>query len=151
MRSFLVALVAFAGFLVASHACADAALRVCDATKQPVAVAIAVMQPSASGTQTESEGWFQIRAHACTRVVETPLNPAARYYLYAKSQSMTWAGQPGGGAAGGKDASFCTNFSSRFFYFNRSAPLCFGDQEQMLWFIDEATKGADWTINLYSP
>ncbi len=148
MRPFLVAVVAFAGFMVASYAYADAALSVCDNTHQPVAVAIAVMQPSASGVQTESEGWFQIRAHECARVIDTPLNPAARYYLYAKSQSMTWSGSPG---ARTKDAQFCTNFSSRFFYFNRAAPFCFGDQEQMLWFIDEATKGTDWTINLYSP
>lgn len=148
MRSTLIAFAIFAGLYLGSHARAEAALRVCDATQQPAAVAIAVLQPSASGTQSTSEGWFQIDAQKCTRVIDTPLNAGARYYLYAKSTTMVWSGNP---KRGTKDAEFCTNFSSRFFYTDRPASLCIGDDEQMQWFINEAVSTPDWTINLYSP
>ncbi len=148
VRVALAACALCIGFVLASRAPADAALHVCNATLRPATVAIAVLEPNATGTQSESEGWFQIDANTCTVVIDSDLTPGARYYLFAKSHALVWAGNP---ATGTKDTEFCTNASARFFYRDRTAPLCVGEGEQMTWFINETVHPPDWTINLYSP
>jgi uncharacterized membrane protein len=147
MRSLFFAFTLFAGLFVASRATADAALRVCDTTSQPVSVAIAMLGPSSTGVQSQSEGWFQIDAQTCAIVIDAPLNPTALYYLYAKTAKITWAGN----AQATRDSEFCTDFAGRFSYTDRPAALCTGAGEQMLRFIYEPATSPDWTIDLDSP
>jgi uncharacterized membrane protein len=148
MRSTLFALAVLAGLFFASRTAADAALRVCDATNEPVSVAIAILQPATNGVQSQSEGWFQIDAQACAVVIDTNLDPGALYYLYAKGPEIVWAGNAGKGT---RDTTFCTNFAGRFSYVDRPGSLCTGAGEQMLWFINEPATSADWTVDLSSP
>ena len=148
MRSILVALAVLVGLFFASRTAADAALRVCDATDEPVSVAIAVLEPGTGGAQIHSEGWFQIDARTCTVAIETDLNPQTLYYVYAKSVQITWAGNP---RKSTRDAAFCTNFAGQFSYIDRPGNLCTGAGEQMLWFINEPAAGPNWTVDLDSP
>jgi uncharacterized membrane protein len=146
MRPILFAFAMFVGLFFASRTAADAALRVCNATNESVSVAIAALEPGTTGAQSESEGWFQIDAQTCTRVIDTNLNPATLYYLYAKTAKIVWAG-----GKGTRDAPFCTNFAGRFTYADRPSSLCTGAGQQMLWFINEPVTGSDSTVELDSP
>lgn len=148
MRSTLLAFVAFAGLFFASRAAADAALHVCDATADPVTVAIAAVQSGTNGVESLSEGWFQIDAGRCAIVIDANLDPLTPYYLYAKSSNIVWAGHSGAGA---RDTQFCIDLAGRFSYVDRTADLCAGAGQQMLWFIHEPVAGPDWTVELDSP
>ncbi|HTX55635.1 MAG TPA: DUF1036 domain-containing protein [Candidatus Acidoferrales bacterium] len=148
MRSTLLALAVLAGLFFASRAAADATLRVCDATDEPVSVAIAVFGNLTGGVASKSEGWFQIDARSCALVIDTNLDPTTLYYLYAKGPKIVWAGNTGKST---RDAPFCTNFAARFYYVDRPQSLCTGAGEQMVWFINEPAAAPDWTIELDSP
>ncbi|MDE2482888.1 MAG: DUF1036 domain-containing protein [bacterium] len=148
MRSTLVAIAFALVALILCHGRAVAALHVCDASDEPATIAIAVLEPNATGTQSESEGWFHIDAHTCSRVIDTDLNAAARYFLYAKSTSLVWRGTQ---QRSSRDTQFCTNVSTRFFYFNRPASQCIGEGAEMQWFINEPATAPDWTITLFAP
>ena len=147
MRSTLLTLAVLAGLFFAFRGTAQATLRVCDASGEPVSVAIAVLTPSAGGVQSQSEGWFQIDSGTCQLVIDTDLDAATRYYLFAKSTTIAWAGT----SRKTTDASFCTNFADRFNYVNRGGNLCTGAGEQMEWFINEPIAGPTWTIDLDIP
>lgn len=146
MRSILVTCALVVGLILGSPVAARAALRVCDATTQPATVAVGVLEPGTGGTQSESEGWFQIDAGTCTRVIATNLNPATLYYLYAKSRILRWTG-----TTSTKDTAFCINTAKRFFYIDRPPSLCIGAGAQMTRFIYEPVVAPNWTIDLRSP
>lgn len=144
MRSTVVALGMAFGLFVACRGAADAALKVCNATSEPATVAIAIFSPAANGAASQSEGWFQINAGACQLVVETALDLASRYYLFAKAHDITWSGDP----RKATDAPFCINDAGRFFYTDRVRTLCTGAGDRMVRFIEEPIQRPDWTIDL---
>ena len=148
MRTTLLGFVILAGLFFASRTAADATLRVCNGSNDPVTVAIAAITLSNGGTQIQSEGWFQIDTQTCTNVIDTDLDPTTLYYLYAKATLELWAGSP---RKGTRDAQFCTNFAGRFSYVDVPNNLCTGAGQEMLWFINEPINGPTWTINLNNP
>lgn len=147
MRFIVLSIALFAGLFFGACATADAALHVCNATGEPASVAIAAVQPSTNGAQGISEGWFQIDAQTCSIVIDTNLDPATPYYLFAKSAKIVWAGNRGNP----RDAPFCIDVAGRFSYVDRTQNLCTGAGEQMLLFINEPVTGPDWTVELDSP
>lgn len=147
MRSIVLAVALFVGLFFGAYAAADAALHVCNATGEPASVAIAAVQAGTNGVQGISEGWFQIDAQRCAIVIDTDLDPATPYYLFAKSANIVWAGNRGNA----RDAPFCIDVAGRFSYVNRTQNLCTGAGEQMLPFINEPVAAPDWTIELDSP
>jgi uncharacterized membrane protein len=147
MRSTLFAF-AFITGLFACGGEARAALHVCNATNELVAVSIAVLTQQASGVEARAVGWWQVDIGRCETIVDADLDPGTLYYLFAKSQNISWTGRPGKST---KDASFCTSFGGAFNYADRASNLCTGAGQQMLWFINEPITGPDWTISLNTP
>ena len=150
LRRFLVLAVICAGLVIVCRANALAALAVCDRSPQPVSFAIATSTPPAPNVQpqTQSQGWWQLDAGTCQIIVSTDLQPGLRYFLYAKSAQITWAGKK---SKKSTDMQFCANNNDAFNYLNRTADLCNQADDAMLWFIDESVSGPDWTINLDIP
>ena len=147
LRSNLLAIATFIVLVCATRAAADAALHVCNATGEPASVAIAAVQSGTNGAQGISEGWFQIDAQRCAIVIDTNLDPATPYYLFAKSANIVWAGK----RSNARDAQFCIEVAGRFSYVDRTQNLCTGAGQQMLFFINEPVAGPDWTVELDSP
>lgn len=148
MRQTLLACAILGGLFLACRSEAHAALQVCDASPEPVAVAIAALTQSGSGVRAQAEGWWQIDAGTCQIVIDNDLVQGAFYYLYAKGTTITWSGTA---ARNTRDASFCTNFAGGFNYVDRPNALCAGAGQQLLWFISEPIAGTDWTIDLNAP
>jgi uncharacterized membrane protein len=151
LRRFFVMAVIFGGLVVACRANARAMLVVCDRSPQPVSVALAVESAStnpAGPPPTRSQGWWQIDASACIRLIDTDLDPTQRYFVYAKSAQITWAGVQ---SKKSTDAQFCVNRNDAFNYVDRTAALCDQADDQMLWFVDEKVSGPNWTVNLDVP
>ena len=151
LRRLIVPAILFVGLVVVCGANASAALQVCDRSPQPVSVAIATAaQPNLAlpPTQTQSQGWWQIDAGACETLVKTDLQPGLRYFVYAKSAQITWAGKQ---SKTSTDLQFCANKNDQFNYVDRTAPLCNQADDEMVWFIDQSVSGPDWTFNLDIP
>src|SRR5580704_12800383 len=119
MRSTLfVSAILAALFLCSGQA--RAALHVCNGTNEVASVSIAALSQGSTGVEARSVGWWQINALQCETIVDADLDPGTLYYLFAKSQTIFWTGNPGKAS---KDAAFCTNFAGGFTYLDRPSTL----------------------------